>query len=192
MRPRSQFKHSAARAKKGEGSGAPKDASNQCPPRKHACATRAACLRSGRRRAAENVACATSLLAGRARLPAHRCGSRQGFDLLTQLQAMLPGLSARRALPAGSQTQCRDSTSRRGRNTAGRDAQSRPAPGLNRSQVDCDFSVSYMGRICLIRRGNTIGSMTSARIRAKTSPYSSRKISFSRSLDGPATFLGTV
>ena len=44
--------------------------------------------------------------------------------------------------------------------------------------------------ICLIRRGNTIGSMTSARIRAKTNPYSSRKISFSRSLDGPATFLG--
>ena len=153
---------------------------------------RAACLRSGRRRAAENVACATPLLVGRARLPAHRCGSRQGFDLLTQLQAMLPGLPAQGALPAGSQAQCRDSTSRRGRNTAGRDAQSRPAPGLNRSQVDCDFSVSYMGRICLIRRGNTIGSMTSARIRAKTSPYSSRKISFSRSLDGPATFLGTV
>ena len=87
---------------------------------------RAACLRSGRRRAAENVACATPLLAGRARLPAHRSGSRQGFDLLTLLQAMLPELSARRALPAGSQTQCRDSTSRRGRNTAGRDARSRP------------------------------------------------------------------
>jgi hypothetical protein len=56
---------------------------------------------------------------GRARLPAHRCGSRQGFDLLTQLQAMLPGMFAWRALPAGSQAQCRDSTSRRGRSTAG-------------------------------------------------------------------------
>ena len=51
-------------------------------------------------------AAATPLFEGRARLPAHRCGSRQGFDLLTQLQAMLPGMFARRALPAGSQAQC--------------------------------------------------------------------------------------
>jgi hypothetical protein len=69
---------------------------------------------------------AQRLRAGRARLPAHRCGSRQDCDLLTQLQAMLPGMFARRALPAGSQAQCRDSTSRRGRSTAGRDARSRP------------------------------------------------------------------
>ena len=33
----------------------------------------------------------------------------RAFDLLTQLQAMLPGMSARRALPARSQAQCRES-----------------------------------------------------------------------------------
>jgi hypothetical protein len=69
---------------------------------------------------------AQRLRAGRARLPAHRCGSRQDCDLLTQLQAMLPGMSARRALPERLQTQCRDSTSRRGPSAAGRDARSRP------------------------------------------------------------------
>jgi len=37
---------------------------------------------------------------GRARLPALHCGSRQGFDPLAQLQAMLPGTRSRRALPA--------------------------------------------------------------------------------------------
>ena len=114
--------------RKARGAERRKTQSNHCPPCKQVGATSAACLRSGRRRATERAACATPLLAGRARLPAHRCGSRQGFDLLTQLQAMLPGMSARRALPAGSQAQCRDSTSRRGRSTAGRDARSRPAP----------------------------------------------------------------
>ena len=112
--------------RKARGAERRKTQSNQCPPRKQVGARGAACLRSGRRRAAECAACATPLLSGRARLPAHRCGSRQGFDTLTQLQAMLPGQSAQRALPAGSQAQCRDSTSRRGRSTAGRDARSRP------------------------------------------------------------------
>ena len=111
--------------RKARGAERRKTQSNHCPPCKQVGATSAACLRSGRRRATECAACATPLLAGRARLPAHRCGSRQGFDLLTQLQAMLPGMFARRALPAGSQAQCRDSTSRRGRSTAGRDARSR-------------------------------------------------------------------
>jgi hypothetical protein len=69
---------------------------------------------------------AQRLRAGRARLPAHRCGSRQDCDLPTQLQAMLPGMSARRALPGRWQTQCRDSTSRRGPSAAGRDTRSRP------------------------------------------------------------------
>jgi hypothetical protein len=35
-------------------------------------------------------------------------------------------MSARRVLPGRSQTRCRDSTSRRGRSTAGRDARSCP------------------------------------------------------------------
>ena len=42
----------------------------------------------------------TYLLAGRARLPALRRGSRQDFDIPAQLQAMLPGTWFRRALPA--------------------------------------------------------------------------------------------
>jgi hypothetical protein len=41
-------------------------------------------------------------LAGRARLPALRRGSRQDFHILAQLQAMLPGTWFRRALPAFS------------------------------------------------------------------------------------------
>jgi hypothetical protein len=44
----------------------------------------------------------TYLLAGRARLPALRRGSRQDFHILAQLQAMLPGTWFRRALPAFS------------------------------------------------------------------------------------------
>ena len=44
----------------------------------------------------------TYLLAGRARLPALRRGSRQDFHILAQLQAMLPGTRFRRALPAFS------------------------------------------------------------------------------------------
>ena len=42
----------------------------------------------------------TYLLAGRARLPALRGGSRQDFPILAQLQAMVPGTRFRRALPA--------------------------------------------------------------------------------------------
>jgi hypothetical protein len=80
----------------------------------------------GAERAADCAACAARPLSGRARLPAHRRGSRAGFDTRTQLQAMLPGPSARRVLPAGSQAQFRDSTSRRSRSTAGLDARSRP------------------------------------------------------------------
>ena len=44
----------------------------------------------------------TYLLAGRARLPALRRGSRQNSYILAQLQAMLPGTWFRRALPAFS------------------------------------------------------------------------------------------
>jgi hypothetical protein len=105
-----------------EGSGAPRDASDNV---RRARAHRGAGLRLRRMRATDTLL-AQRLRVGRARLPAHRCGSRQGFDLLTQLQAMLPGMFARRALPARSQPQCRDSTSRRGPSAAGRDAQSRP------------------------------------------------------------------
>ena len=122
MPPPSQFKNSAARAKKSEGSGAPKDASNNV---RRARARRApACVCGGC--APRSSLLAQRLRAGRARLPAHRCGSRQDCDLLTQLQAMLPGMSARRALPGRWQTQCRDSTSRRGPSAAGRDTRSRP------------------------------------------------------------------
>jgi hypothetical protein len=112
-------------AKRGEGSGAPKDASNHV----RRADKRIVQIRSsafGAERAADRAACAAHLLSGRARLPAHRCGSRAGFDTRTQLQAMLPGRSARRALPAGVHAQFRDSTSRRGRSTAGRDARRRP------------------------------------------------------------------
>ena len=110
---------------KGEGSGAPKDASNHVRrANKRIVQIRSSAFAA--ERAADRAACAAHLLSGRARLPAHRCGSRAGFDTRTQLQAMLPGRSARRALPAGSHAQFRDSTSRRGRSTAGRDARSRP------------------------------------------------------------------
>ena len=155
--------------RKARGAERRKTQSNYCPPRKQVCATSAACPRSGRRRAAEHVACATPLLAGRARLPAHRCGSRQGFDLLTQLQAMLRGMFARRALPAGSQAQCRDSTSRRGRSTAG----GCPKPPGTRAQTyhehfDCDF-FQYLiwgkGNLPLSDTGNTIGSITRSAFR---------------------------
>ena len=63
---------------------------------------------------------------GRARLPALHCGTRQGFDPLAQLQAMLPGTRSRRALPALILSQSRDCTSRTGRSTGVNDARSRP------------------------------------------------------------------
>ena len=72
------------------GSGAPRGASNQCraTPTHVAMSRR---LGRGARRRQVYAICATHLLPGRARLPALCCGSRQGFDPLTQLQAMLPG-----------------------------------------------------------------------------------------------------
>jgi hypothetical protein len=70
---------------------------------------------------------AAAALSGRACLPALCCGSRQGFEPPTQLQAMLPGTWFRQALPIPL-SQSRESTSRRGRRAAGRDARSRPAP----------------------------------------------------------------
>ena len=119
--------------RKSEGSGAPKDAIQPMSAAQTS-ARKWRRLSAFGAEARRRIRCLRNASAsGRARLPAHRCGSRQGFDLLTQLQAMLPGMFAQRALPAGSQAQCRDSTSRRGRSTAGRDARSRPAPGLNRS-----------------------------------------------------------
>jgi hypothetical protein len=93
LRPPSQCKKQTARAKRGEGSGAPKDASNHV----RRADKRIVQIRSsafGAERAADRAACAAHLLSGRARLPAHRCGSRAGFDTRTQLQAMLPGRSA--------------------------------------------------------------------------------------------------
>jgi hypothetical protein len=44
--------------------------------------------------------CATHLLAGRARLPALRSGSRHNLHIVAQLQARFPGTWFRRALPA--------------------------------------------------------------------------------------------
>jgi hypothetical protein len=85
----------------------------------------AACLRSGR--SAPQMTLLAQRLRFRARSPSGVPPRLSwGFDTHTQLQARLPGMSARRALPAGAQAQCRDSTSRRGRSTAGRDARSRP------------------------------------------------------------------
>ena len=80
----------------------------------------------GARRRQVYALCATHLLPGRARLPALCCGSRQGFDPLTQLQAMLPGTRVEAGVTRPHLSQSRDSTSRRGPSAAGRDAQSRP------------------------------------------------------------------
>jgi len=80
----------------------------------------------GARRRQVYAICATHLLPGRARLPALCCGSRQGFDPLTQLQAMLPGTRVEAGVTRPLLSQSRDSTSRRGLSAAGRDAQSRP------------------------------------------------------------------
>ncbi len=73
------------------GSSAPKGACRSLPPCRQARAHR--CLPgSGRQRA----------LSGRARLPALCCGTREGFDLLAQLQARLPETRFGRALPGRS------------------------------------------------------------------------------------------
>jgi hypothetical protein len=107
------------------GSGAPRGASNQC----RATPTHVAMSRRfgrGARRRQVYAICATHLLPGRARLPALCCGSRQGFDPLTQLQAMLPGTRVEAGVTRPLLSQSRDSTSRRGLSAAGRDAQSRP------------------------------------------------------------------
>ena len=107
------------------GSGAPRGASNQC----RATPTHVAMSRRfgrGARRRQVYAVCATHLLPGRARLPALCCGSRQGFDPLTQLQAMLPGTRGKAGVTRPLLSQSRDSTSRRGLGAAGRDAQSRP------------------------------------------------------------------
>jgi hypothetical protein len=66
----------------------------------------------------------------RARLPALCCGSRQGYDPLAQLQAMLPGTRGEAGVTRPLLSQSRDSTSPRGLSAAARDAQSRPAPRL--------------------------------------------------------------
>ena len=107
------------------GSGAPRGASNQCraTPTHVAMSRR---LGRGARRRQVYAVCATHLLPGRARLPALCCGSRQGFDPLTQLQAMLPGTRVEAGVTRPLLSQSRDSTSRRGPRAAGRDAQSRP------------------------------------------------------------------
>jgi hypothetical protein len=83
---------------------------------------------SGAARAADKCTQSAQLICFRGALAFRRsaCGSRRGFDLPAQLQAMLPELRAQRALPARLQAQCRDSTSRRGPSAAGRDARSRP------------------------------------------------------------------
>ncbi len=119
-------KLSRSREEKARGDGAPKDAIQPMSAAQTS-ARKWRRLSAFGAEARRRIRCLRNASAsGRARLPAHRCSSRQGFDLLTQLQAMLPGMFAQRALPAGSQAQCRDSTSRRGRSTAGRDARSRP------------------------------------------------------------------
>jgi len=107
------------------GSGAPRGASNQCraTPTHVAMSRR---LGRGARRRQVYAICATHLLPGRARLPALCCGSRQGFDPLTQLQAMLSGTRVEAGVTRPHLSQSRDSTSRRGPRAAGRDAQSRP------------------------------------------------------------------
>jgi hypothetical protein len=106
-------------------SGAPRGASNQCraTPTHVAMSRR---LGRGARRRQVYAICATHLLPGRARLPALCCGSRQGFDPLTQLQAMLPGTRVEAGVTRPLLSQSRDSTSRRGPRAAGHDAQSRP------------------------------------------------------------------
>jgi hypothetical protein len=107
------------------GSGAPRGASNQCraTPTHVAMSRR---LGRGARRRQVYAVCATHLLPGRARLPALCCGSRQGFDPLTQLQAMLSGTRVEAGVTRPLLSQSRDSTSRRGPRAAGHDAQSRP------------------------------------------------------------------
>jgi hypothetical protein len=105
------------------GSGAPRGASNQCRAARSALPPINAC---GARRRQVYAICATHLLPGRARLPALCCGSRQGFDPLTQLQAMLPGTRVEAGVTRPLLSQSRDNTSRRGPRAAGRDAQSRP------------------------------------------------------------------
>ena len=57
------------------------------------------CPGADARRRQVRAVCANLPASGRARLPAHRCGSRRDFDIPAQLQAMLPGTWSRRALP---------------------------------------------------------------------------------------------
>jgi hypothetical protein len=106
------------------GSGAPRGASNQCRAARSALppinAFRAA-------RAADKCTQSAQLICFRGALAFRRCcGSRQGFDPLTQLQAMLPGTRVEAGVTRPLLSQSRDSTSRRGPRAAGRDAQSRP------------------------------------------------------------------
>jgi hypothetical protein len=119
-----QAKNSTARARKRRGERSAERRIQPCPPCRQAGNAPLVCVRGGARRRRRCSRNATA--SGRARLPAFRCGSRAGFETLTQLQARLPGMFASRALPARSQAQCRDSTSRRGRSAAGHDARSRP------------------------------------------------------------------
>jgi hypothetical protein len=114
------------------GSGAPKGASNQMPR------SAASCRHEPALRARQRA------LSGRARLPALCCGSRRGFETLTQLQAMLPGTRVVAGVTRPPLSQSRDSTSRRGRRAAGRDARSRPAPRLFLSNIYLLFKINYL------------------------------------------------
>jgi hypothetical protein len=71
-----------------------------------------------------------------------RRGSGQGFDLLTQLQAMLPGTRIEAGVTRPLLSQSSDSTSRLGRNTEGNDAQSR-------SGADCEPARKHRTRSTL-------------------------------------------
>jgi hypothetical protein len=69
-------------------------------------------------------------------------GSRQGFDLLTQLQAMLPGIGSEAGVTCLTGTQCSGSTPRLGRSTEGNDARSR-------SGADCEPARKHRTRSTL-------------------------------------------
>ena len=88
-----------------EGSGAPRGASSpMAAPYSLPSPLVGEGWEGGRQRATQTSvrSLRTRLLSGRARLPALHCGSRQGYDPLAQLQAMLPGTRSRRALYASA------------------------------------------------------------------------------------------
>jgi hypothetical protein len=98
---------------------------------------------------------AAARTSGRARLPALCCGSRRGFDLPTQLQAMLPGTRVVTGVTRPRLSQSSDSTSRLGRRAEGLDAQSRP------------------GADCIVPRAGT-ASAPSFEVPSRKAPSASR------------------